>query len=50
MDLPGAAILGAGAGSKHVVGVNCEMMPNMRIAGKLPTVSARHVINVGKLK
>lgn len=33
IGLPGCAILGAGAGSKHVVGVNCEMMPNIRITG-----------------
>ena len=34
IGLPGCFILGAGAGSKHVVGVNCEMMPNLRCDGK----------------
>ncbi|CAK8676104.1 ester hydrolase C11orf54 homolog [Clavelina lepadiformis] len=33
VNLPGCFILGAGAGSKHAVGVNCEMMPNIRCAG-----------------
>jgi len=33
VDLPGCLILGAGAGSKHVVGVNCEMIPNIRCDG-----------------
>jgi len=34
VELPGCYILGAGAGSKHVVGVNCEMMPNLRCDGE----------------
>jgi len=33
VDLPGCVILGAGAGSKHVVGINCEMIPNIRCQG-----------------
>ncbi|XP_078588340.1 ester hydrolase C11orf54 homolog [Branchiostoma floridae x Branchiostoma japonicum] len=33
VDLPGAFVLGAGAGAAHVVGVNCEMMPNIRTTG-----------------
>ena len=35
IGLPGGYLLGAGAGSKHVVGVNCELKPNIRCAGKL---------------
>nr|CAB3226507.1 ester hydrolase C11orf54 homolog [Phallusia mammillata] len=33
IDLPGGLLLGAGAGSKHVVGVNCELIPNIRCTG-----------------
>jgi len=33
VNLPGCLILGAGAGSKHVVGCNCEMIPNIRTSG-----------------
>lgn len=32
-ELPGAFLLGAGAGSSRVAGVNCEMMPNARVQG-----------------
>ncbi|XP_064392081.1 ester hydrolase C11orf54 homolog [Halichondria panicea] len=33
VGLPGAFLLGAGAGSSKVVGVNCEMVPNVRVEG-----------------
>ena len=29
VDLPKSLVIGAGAGSSHFVGVNCELMPNM---------------------
>ncbi|XP_065833200.1 ester hydrolase C11orf54-like [Oscarella lobularis] len=45
-DLPGAFILGAGAGSSRFVGVNCELMPNLRTAkeddpGRIRSFSAK---------
>jgi hypothetical protein len=32
VDLPNALVIGAGAGSSHFVGVNCELMPNMVVS------------------
>ncbi|KAG1659993.1 Ester hydrolase C11orf54 [Nymphon striatum] len=31
IELPGAFMLGAGAGPCHYVGTNCEMMPNIKV-------------------
>nr|XP_002131943.1 ester hydrolase C11orf54 homolog [Ciona intestinalis] len=44
---PGCFILGAGAGSKHVVGCNCELMPNFRCeGGERERVNLCHVARV----
>ncbi|XP_062503998.1 ester hydrolase C11orf54 homolog [Corticium candelabrum] len=36
-ELPGAFIIGAGAGSSRFVGVNCELMPNVKTASVTDT-------------
>ncbi|XP_039262808.2 ester hydrolase C11orf54 homolog [Styela clava] len=46
-DLSGAFILGAGAGSKHVIGVNCEMMPNLVTSGG--SLPARNLTRIAKV-
>jgi len=33
VEIPGALVIGAGAGSKHDVGVNSELIPNIRTRG-----------------
>uniref|UniRef100_H2YBD9 DUF1907 domain-containing protein n=1 Tax=Ciona savignyi TaxID=51511 RepID=H2YBD9_CIOSA len=44
---PGCFVLGAGAGSKHVVGCNCEMMPNFRCrGGEKERVNLTHIAKV----
>lgn len=41
IDLPNAFFIGAGAGSCHVIGKNCELMPNLNIgSGKNLTTTA----------
>lgn len=46
-DLSGAFVLGAGAGSKHIIGVNCEMMPNLVTSGG--SLPAKNLTRISKV-
>lgn len=47
VGLPGAFVLGAGAGSSRVAGVNCEMMPNARLSSDAsPGFNNTHIAKV----
>ena len=50
VDLPKSLVIGAGAGSSHFVGVNCELMPNMVASegGVNKTFATKTVQNVRK--
>ncbi|XP_035213235.1 ester hydrolase C11orf54 homolog isoform X2 [Stegodyphus dumicola] len=46
LELPNALIIGAGAGPRHHVGTNCEMMPNIKF--NEDEFNNTHVAKIGK--